>query len=207
MKIIKYTAILFLFLTVILLGDNGWYNEFSKNGITVYTRTVPGSDIKEFKGISIIDAPADVVNNVLDDIPNLANWMPDCLVSKIVEKKSNDYMILYQVIKTPWPLNSRDFTFETRITKDKEKIIRTVKAVPHSLYPPTKNYVRITNMIGQWTLLKQDNNTRTLATYQIRTDPAGNIPVTIANATSRKLPYETLIRLKKEVLKNKYRVK
>jgi hypothetical protein len=53
--------------------------------------------------------------------------MPDCIVSRIVEKKSNDYMILYQVIKTPWPLNSRDFTFETRIIKDKEKIIELLK--------------------------------------------------------------------------------
>jgi hypothetical protein len=187
-----------------LFGDNGWNAEFSKNGITVYTRAVAGSDIKEFKGIGIIDAPVEVVNNALNDIPNLANWMPDCLVSKIAEKKSDDYMILYQVIKTPWPLNSRDFTFETRIIKDNDKIIRTVKAVPHPSYPPTANYVRITNMTGQWTLLKQDNNTRTLATYQIKTDPAGNIPVSIANKTSKKLPYETILRLREQAKNNKY---
>lgn len=204
----RFKVFFISFLLVITSGlraQDGWYTEFTKNGITVYTRGVTGSDIREFKGISIIDAPADVVNNVLDDIPNLANWMPDCLVSKIVEKKSNDYMILYQVIKTPWPLNSRDFTFETRITKDKEKIIRTVRAVPHSSYPPTGNYVRITNMTGQWTLLRQDNNTRTLAIYQIKTDPAGNIPVAVANTTSKKLPYETLLRLKQQVNNSKYR--
>ncbi len=200
-----YFTLLYLIVASGLSAQDGWYTEFTKNGITVYTRTVSGSDIKEFKGIGIIDAPADVVNNVLDDIPNLANWMPDCLVSKIVEKKSNDYMILYQVIKTPWPLNSRDFTFETKITKDKEKIIRTVKAVPHPSYPPTGNYVRITNMTGQWTLIRQDNNTKTLAIYQIKTDPAGNIPVSIANTTSKKLPYETILRLKQQVNNSKYR--
>jgi len=205
MKVLNYTAVLFLLFTSMLMGDNGWNTEFTKNGITVYTRAVAGSDIKEFKSIGIIDAPADVVNKVLDDIPNLANWMPDCIVSRIVEKKSDDYMILYQVIKTPWPLNSRDFTFETKIIKEKDKIIRTVKAVPHSSYPQTGNYVRITNMTGQWTLLRQDNNTRTLATYQIKSDPAGNIPVAIANATSKKLPYETLLRLKEQVKNSKYR--
>lgn len=204
MKVLKCGAVIFLFSSVMLFGDNGWEAEFSKNGITVYTRAVAGSDIKEFKGIGIIDAPVEVVNNALDDIPNLANWMPDCLVSKIAEKKSDDYMILYQVIKTPWPLNSRDFTFETRIIKDKDKIIRTVKAVPHSSYPPTGNYVRITNMTGQWTLLRQDNNTRTLATYQIKTDPAGNIPVSIANTTSKKLPYETILRLREQAKNSKY---
>lgn len=205
MRVFNYTVVLFLLLTSMLMGDNGWNTEFTRNGITVYTRAVAGSDIKEFKSIGIIDAPAEVVNNVLDDIPNLVNWMPDCIVSRIVEKKSNDYMILYQVIKTPWPLNSRDFTFETRIIKDKEKIIRTVKAVPHPSYPQTGNYVRITNMTGQWTLLRQDNNTRTLATYQIKSDPAGNIPVSIANATSKKLPYETILRLKEQVKNSKYR--
>ncbi len=205
MRVFNYTVVLFLLLTSMLMGDNGWNTEFTRNGITVYTRAVAGSDIKEFKSIGIIDAPAEVVNNVLDDIQNLVNWMPDCIVSRIVEKKSNDYMILYQVIKTPWPLNSRDFTFETRIIKDKEKIIRTVKAVPHPSYPQTGNYVRITNMTGQWTLLRQDNNTRTLATYQIKSDPAGNIPVSIANATSKKLPYETILRLKEQVKNSKYR--
>ncbi len=204
MKVLKCGTVIFLFLSVMLFGDNGWNAEFSKNGITVYTRTVAGSDIKEFKGIGIIDAPVEVVNNALDDVPNLANWMPDCLVSIIAEKKSDDYMILYQVIKTPWPLNSRDFTFETRIIKEKDKIIRTVKAVPHSSYPPTRNYVRITNMTGQWTLLRQDNNTRTLATYQIKTDPAGNIPVSIANTTSKKLPYETILRLREQAKNSKY---
>lgn len=192
-------------LTLPLYGDDGWKTEFSKNGVTVYTRAVAGSDIKEFKGIGVIDAPVEVVNNVLDDIPNLANWMPDCLVSRIVEKKSNDYMILYQVIKTPWPLNSRDFTFETKITKEKDKITRTVKAVPHPSYPPSGNYVRITNMTGMWTLIKQDNGTKTLAIYQIKTDPAGNIPVAVANTTSKKLPYETISRLKQQVLNSKYR--
>jgi uncharacterized membrane protein len=205
MKNFRYALIILILPAVMLFADNGWNAEFSKNGITVYTRAVAGSDIKEFKGIGIIDAPVEVVNNVLDDIPNLANWMPDCLVSKIAEKKSDDYMILYQVIKTPWPLNSRDFTFETKIIKEKDKIIRTVKAVPHSSFPPTGNYVRITNMTGQWTLLRQDNNTRTLATYQIKTDPAGNIPVAIANSTSKKLPYETLLRLKEQVKNSKYR--
>lgn len=205
MKVLKYTVVLFILSAVMLLADDGWYTEFSKNGITVYTRAVAGSDIKEFKGICIIDAPADVVNNVLDDIPNLAKWMPDCVASWVVEKKSNDYMILYQVVKTPWPLKSRDFTFETKIIKDKDKIIRTVKAVPHASMPPSGNYVRITNMTGQWTLLRQDNNTRTLATYQIKTDPAGNIPVAIANTTSKKLPYETLVRLKEQVKNDKYR--
>ena len=205
MKLIRCIIIIFFFSTIMLFSDDGWYTEFNKSGITVYTRVVAGSDIKEFKGVGLIDAPVEVVNNVLDDIPNLANWMPDCLVSRIVEKKSNDYMVLYQVIKTPWPLNSRDFTFETKITKDKDKIIRTVKAVPHSSYPPSGNYVRITNMTGQWTLLKQDNGTRTLAIYQIKTDPAGNIPVAVANSTSKKLPYETLIRLRQQVQNSKYR--
>lgn len=206
MRKIKIISFMFIMLTAVCLwSDDGWRTEFTKNGITVYTRSVAGSDLKEFKGIGVIDAPVEVVNNVLDDIPNLANWMPDCMVSRIVEKKSSDYMILYQVIKTPWPLNSRDFTFETRITKDKEKIIRTVKAVPHSSYPPSGSYVRITNMIGQWTLIRQDNGTRTLAIYQIRTDPAGNIPVAVANTTSKKMPYETILRLRQQAQNSKYR--
>ena len=153
-------CLLLTFFILPVWGKEEWKKEFSKNGVVVYTRAVSGSDIKEFRGICTINADIETVNNALSDIPNLASWMPDCLVSKIVKKKSENNLTIYQVIKTPWPLDDRDFTFETKIIRKDNKIIRTVNAVSDGAYPPVKKYVRIKNMSGRWILSSVGGKTR-----------------------------------------------
>lgn len=188
--------------SVSLSGAPQWQKEFSKEGIDVFTRAIEGTSIKEFKGTGVIDGTIEEVNAVLDNIPALTKWMPDCLVSKVIEKKGPNHFILYQVIKTPWPLQHRDFTFETVITVSSDKIVRTVKALSHPSVAPVDKYVRITDMTGEWILKKHGNEgEKTYAEYRIKTDPGGNIPVSIVNSTSKKLPYQTILGLRKEVVK------
>lgn len=198
----KITLFFVLILSAALFSQAGWKKEFSKNGIDVYTRPMPGTSIKEFKGTGVIDGTIEEVNAVLDNIPGLKSWMPDCLVSRVVEKKGAGHLIIYQVIKTPWPLEHRDFTFETVITKGGDRIIRTVKAVSHPSVPPVDKYVRITDMNGEWILKRYgESGDKTYAEYRIKSDPGGNIPASIANSTSKKLPYETILGLRKQLKK------
>jgi hypothetical protein len=198
----KISLIFILLSAIALFSQTGWQKEFSKNGIDVYTRPIPGTSIKEFKGTGVIDGSIEEVNAILDNIPGLKNWMPDCLVSKVIEKKGSGHLIIYQVIKTPWPLEHRDFAFETVITVSREKITRTVKAVSHPSVPKVDKYVRITDMTGEWILKRHgEAGDKTYAEYRIKSDPGGNIPASIANSTSKKLPYETILGLRKQLKK------
>ena len=196
------TMFCFIIVSVSVTGEPQWQKEFSKEGIDVYTRAIEGASIKEFKGTGIIDATIEDVNAVLDDIPGLTRWMPDCLVSKVIEKKGANHYILYQVIKTPWPLQHRDFAFETKITISPDKIIRTVKALSHPSVAPVDKYVRIIDMTGEWILKRHGNDgEKTYAEYRIKSDPGGSIPVSVANSSSKKLPYQTILGLRKELVK------
>lgn len=57
-------------------------------------------------------------------------------------------------------------------------------------------------MTGEWILKKHgDSGDKTYAEYRIKTDPGGNIPASIANSTSKKLPYQTILGLRKEIKK------
>ena len=185
----------------VAMGGSAWESVKQAEGISVFTKEVPGSDFDEFKGVAVIDAPMEVVNNVLDDVPALATWMPNCIVSKLISKKANVITIYYE-LKTPWPLSNRDVVFYSKVIKKKDKIFRPIYATTHPAYPPKKGKVRMTDMVGKWVLTRKGNKTH--AVYQIKSDPAGNIPAGIANMGSKELPFQALQGLRRMVKKPKY---
>jgi len=174
-----------------------WKNAKNKHGISVFTRDIEGSDIDEFMGKGLINAPLERVNMVLDDIPRLKDWMPNCLKSILVSKKSNTFITIYYELKTPWPLSNRDVVFSSKVIIKKDRIIRTVYAVKHPAVPEKKGIVRMTEMVGKWVLMRKGDKTH--ATYWIKSNPAGSLPTSIANMASKTLPYETIKKLRTQV--------
>ncbi len=201
MQFKKVVLVIFIFgcsLSVLAdtAGPGEWEKADDKDGIEIYTREIKGSSIKEFKGVGVIEAPLTAVNTALDDIPRLAEWMPNCKESRIVEKVSANHLVLYQVLDMPFPFSDRDYTFETVITKTPGQIERTVQAVSHPAVPEKRKLVRITEMDGEWVLKAcGPNKEHTLAEYRIKTNPAGNIPASLANSGSVDIPYQTIKRL------------
>lgn len=100
------TIFCFIVVSVSLSAEPEWNKEFSKEGIDVYTRAIEGTSIKEFKGTGVIDGSIEDVNAVLDNIPALTTWMPDCLVSKVVEKKDLIILLFIRSLKPHGLLNT-----------------------------------------------------------------------------------------------------
>ena len=63
-----FMAFLALFLiSMALFAESGWKRVKNSNGIQVYTRSVAGSDLDEFKGITVVDARIEVIGEVIRD--------------------------------------------------------------------------------------------------------------------------------------------
>lgn len=190
------TALLTIIISTVafpLLSDGTWTEVNNKDGIKVLTRPVKGSEINEYMGIGIIEASLTEVNTVLDDLPQLVNWMPNCKVAKLIGRQSADHFFSYQVLRTPFIASNRDYVIETKIIITPHKITRTFKAVNHPNIPINKGLVRITELDGEWILTRIDNKTELV--YRIRINPAGNIPEELINSSSQKLPYKTISNL------------
>jgi hypothetical protein len=184
--------------------ENEWVMVKNEDGITCYGRFVPGSQYKEIKGESMIDAPAELISSVMNDIPNLKSWVPRTIVSELIEKKDNS-LVLYCELQAPWPISNRDYILEYRVKKTPESILHTIKALNHDKYPayaPRAGRIRITDLEGSWRLLKKGGKTYSIC--EMRTDPAGYIPAFVVNRFSKEIAFDTLQGLKRAVKDPKY---
>ena len=187
-------------------GDGPWEKVKEAEGITVYARPVEGSDFKEFRAECLIEAPMEAVNNVLMDVPRLTEWMPSVIVAEVIEYIDGKGAVMYEEMKSPWPVRNRDFLFEVRIARGPESIVRVIRAIGHEKYPayaPREGRVRVTRLTGRWDLLKRDR--ATYVVYGIRSDPGGSLPAWLANSAARDLPFLTLRGLKRLANEPRYR--
>lgn len=217
MKEIK-EAVLFVavFLALALplsAGEDGWKTVINRDGITVENRAVEGFRMKQLRARAVIDAPVEVVYEVLDTADKFNEWFGDCVLQKTVKRISKYEKISYHVVDTPWPLRDRDFIARVT-TKPDWKGGKVVSRID-SIGPPEdsgwgmddltkkEGRVRMRVMHGVFILRRMDPG-RTDFTYMAIGDPGIALPAWMLNLFSTRQPFETIKKLKKQVMKKIY---
>ncbi|HEX7804097.1 MAG TPA: START domain-containing protein [Pseudoxanthomonas sp.] len=178
------------------LAQEGWSLAKNVDGIKVYTRNVPGSPLREFRGEVQLKATPDSVVRVLRDANAFRTWMPDVAVSELL-KATDTEQFHYLDNKAPWPVSNRDGVYHFTYSRagDDTVTIR-VEAVPDYL-PVREGKVRIPQANGQWRLVP--NAAGVNVTYQMHAAPGGSIPTWLANQTVVDTPYGTLKALRRHL--------
>ncbi len=200
---IRFT-LLFLLATVSSIFAQSWEQEFSKDGVTVWTRKISWSKYKEFKGEVIINENLNNILSVFDDISTYTTWIYNCIDAQQVKKESTTRGIRYTAIKAPWPISDRDVVFQYYVTQNK-----TTKSVTLGLkgikgVVPDRGRVRMTYMISSYELIPLAKN-KTKVIYQSHNDPAGNVPTIVINKTITDTPYYTLLKLRQIATSGSYK--
>lgn len=188
-------------------GGNGpWEHVSNKEGIEVERRSVEGSNLKEFLGRGVIDAPVQRVLAVIRDAGRRAEWMPNCGGSWLVEENiAARTQVAYHRTKAPWPVSDRDSVNRAEIYVEpaKHRVFLPFEAVTSAKVPPVKGVVRMPFMRGHWILVPLDGG-KTQVEYQVYANPGGALPDWLANLASKTLPRETIAGLRKQVTKASY---
>jgi len=146
-----------------------------------------------FRAEAVIQARMEKIHSILSDTEAYTQWMPDCIVSRILTKDSQLHELAYSETSVP-VANNRDAVVETRIILSSDTIIHLFKAVDRrDLVPEIKGKIRIRDMDGKWELRRNNGMTRVI--YEVRADPGGNIPAWLANSAGRDVPHKTIIAL------------
>jgi hypothetical protein len=163
----------------------GWKLTSDAKDVVIYSRQHADSNLKEFKAIGFIDAPASAVHAVIDDFENYPKFMPYTLECRLI-KREGDSVIGYQRL-SPKIIEDRDYTL--RVSKKswsgpKGLTYLSQWQTANELGPPEqKGVVRLKVCNGTW-LLEPDGPARTRATYSIYSETGGFIPPFIANHAS-----------------------
>ncbi len=208
-KIIIPAACLLIIEFVSIIGLHGsseWGSPvISKDGINVYMKNIEGSKIKEGMGVAIINARLETITTLMRDVPAQIEWFEACIEARILKKINDDNLILYRVNKAPWPVHNRDAVTQIMVTRDypNGRIIISSNALKDPLVPVAKGVIRMTDMTSRFVLTYIDREHTEVVMY-MKVNPAGAIPPWAANLMGKKLPYNTLLGMKRMVARSKY---
>ena len=179
----------------VLFAQEQWKSVSNDNGVAIYSHKVAGYEGSEFKGITDIDQPFEVIGAVLADIPAFTGWFFNCLqAGKIPQIYSTAYnFMVHFTLDTPWPLWPRDVLYDVKIKVDMAsgKVDVRSKAVPEPVVPIQKDHIRITDSELHWVLERIDMH-QTRIIFIMRTDVGGSVSSYWSDLGCRKTIYHSL---------------
>lgn len=175
--------------------ETGWIRARREAGIDVYTRSVPGSDVKAFKGEGLVAAPIERIRALLRDADRLHEWFPNTPASKLI-RVEGDTRLQHSVMATPWPVTNRDNVLRSVTTQDPAtgRVDIQLSAAPDA-YPIQKDLHRVTKANGSWRLEPRGPN-ETWVQFAMHLEPGGGIPDWLVNARVEATPFEALTNLR-----------
>ena len=94
----------------LLATDNGWIEFQNRDGIrTLIIQNDSEEGLRNFKIFCNINKPAEQIVDFFWDISNKPLWDRTSAEISTIKSFSDDFRIVYEKIKTPWPVSNRDY--------------------------------------------------------------------------------------------------
>lgn len=194
-----YYCLLFLPTFLPSSDKNNWTLRREKDGIDIYSRP---SDFSRFNDIRVdmdLTGNVDQLAGILLDVNNYTDWVYATRTSRMIKKVSENEVIYYAEVGTPWPATNRDYFADVKVSLSPANHSMSVVSVGMKDYQPEKkDLVRVPMSRGFWTVTTQSANKIHLQ-YILEIDPGGAIPAWLMNSFSAKAPLETFSNLKKKM--------
>lgn len=171
--------------------------------VHIYTRKIKGKQLKEFKGVTTVDANANSILALIIDVPHIPKLFYNGKMAKsIIGPDGKPY--LYTQILGRWPVAARDSVVSAKMTQDPvtKEIIINASSVD-GVYPEQKDHVRIRALKSSWKILPLKNG-HSRVTFIGHADPAGYIPTWLANLVVTDMPRVSLRNVHSHVNHTKY---
>lgn len=204
----KNLHLLYTFILIVITGftpipikreqSKEWKLEKTGEGINIYTRVYEGSDLKEFKAITVVNADSELLEKILENIEDYPKWQANVSTAKIITQVSKTEFYIYYTFDLPWPISDRDIVVNfKKVVGVDGKISYLLTSKPEYI-KEKEGFVRIKNSFGKWQLSPQGKN-KIEVLHQFYGDPAGSLPNSVINMFIVDGPYTTLVNLKNKV--------
>lgn len=176
-----------------------WKFRHEKNGVKVFTRRDSATGILELKLRTEVKAPLHAVVALANDVPNLKNWAYRLDESYLIKKISDTEGYMYMRTDFPYPFSDRDMVIHYVIKQDPVTLqVTSTSKSAYQLLPEKKGIIRIKLIETKWTYTPLANGLVALE-YQLKSDPAGNIPKWLINLAADDGPVKSILGLKEQL--------
>ena len=194
--------ILMFFFTLMVscsMAAQSWDFIKEKDGIKIYTRVEAGKSLKSYRGVTDINAPAEKIFTLMEDINNTDWWDKKLTHIKVLLYEKNKRVQYYMVYNLPWPVTDRDLCVDVKITIDTVTGECKFNAVAlNGVIPERSDMVRIKDYRQTWTIIPA-NKEMTHVVLEGFVDPAGTIPNWISNMLIIESPIKAITGLKERM--------
>ena len=181
-----------------------WQLRKSENGINIYTRKLPGASIDELKTEYTLHTSLSSIAAVLLDASSYPAWIYACEEGKILTQVTPTDQFQYQKINMPAPFSDRDAVIHFTIWQDSVTgIVHTHSLAAPDYVPQKAGIVRLSTFDATYQLIPLPNGDVQII-YMLRMDPGGYIPDWLVNWTIITGPYESTLKMQKQVAKPAY---
>ena len=177
------------------LEENLWELRLDKDDIAVYTRQLETSRFNEFKAETKTHGSIEKFKEIITDIKNYPDWVPDCKSANIVESPNENNIIYHLKLKVPFPFANRDITQQIILNETEDKLEVEIINRPNKV-EEDKNYVRMPVGYGKW-VIHQVSEDEIDIQFQYMADPGGNIPAWLVNTFVVKNPHLSMKNIRK----------
>ena len=191
----------FVFIAFIVLlniqNDSEWKKSLDKDEIVIYTRKNESSSIQEFLAKAEMEGSISKFREVMSDVDDYENWMPDVKSTEIIEENSENDFTYHMKLKVPFPFTKRDIVQQLIFTGSDKELIIDILNKPDAI-EVSEDFVRMPGGDGRWTIHQISENKISI-NFQYLTDPGGGIPAWLVNSFIVKNPHKTLLNIKKKL--------
>jgi hypothetical protein len=192
------------FLTLVTsspLSAQSWELIKEKDGIKIYTCKEAGNSLKSYKGDTYINAPAEKVLSLIEDVNNTEWWDKNLSSIKVLHYEKLKGAQYYLVYDLPWPVTDRDLCVDVTVSINPVSGVSKVTAVPlPGLIPESQNMIRIKEYRQTWTI-EPAGRKKAHVILEGYVDPAGSIPDWVSNMLIVDSPVKVIEGLRQQLEK------
>ena len=167
-----------------------WQLTRQQDGIDIYLSSVEGSSYQQFRGVTRIKASVRTLSDLQENLRVACKWLYACADMRLLEV-DGDTTWVYLSTALPWPAKPRDMVLKVRTERlDDDSLVRHLSAEPGRV-PTEPGLIRVRRLSGEW-IMRPLAERETEVTYQLRADPAGDVPGWLANQFVVDAPLVTL---------------
>jgi len=209
----KMKSILIAFFLVFCYGftwlepkvtSKDWILVKNSDDIQIYTKEIPGSNLKELKITTKFETNIDALLTLITDIPTQPSYIFGCMTATRVGTSTAYDQFFYQTLYMPWPFTNRDAVCKQAVhPKSRHDDLAINTKNEDGLVPISSDYQRIHSMNSSWRFIKINEKT-TSAEYRLRLNPGGSVPNWLVNMFIDKGPFKTILNMRKLLKQPKY---
>lgn len=195
MKVIPWAALLLTLIGRVADAKtpDGWEYIGTDRNVTLYKKTVEGSDLVAFRGVTYADLHIGKLYGVLREPKERPNWV-DRYANDETYIRTAERQVYWIHFGLPWPVSDRDYVLESvaKLDPERGRVTVNIESTEHEKKPPDDCCVRaiVKRTYYEFTAIPGEEKTKLIV--EVHTDPKGSLPTWLVNLIQKTWPSKTL---------------